>query len=88
MTIRGFHLVYNRLRLICAIFTCLAIGYAYSFSFDFELPSGEGLNREKNERDAQNREAYDRCNRGEGSSRDQERACEYEREHITNRAHD
>lgn len=88
---KRFQINYNRLRLVCAMATCLAIGcasLAHSFSFDFELPSSEGMNREKNERDNQNRDAYERTRSGEGSERDHQRAAEYEREHITVRSHD
>lgn len=91
MTIRHFQKAYNRTRLACAAVTCLAIGYAsfaHSFSFDFELPSSEGMNREKNERDNANRDAYERCREGNGSERDHQRAAEYERDHVTLRSYD
>lgn len=88
MMIKRFQINYNRLRVICAMVACLAACYnplVYSFSFDCEMPTREGMNRDKNERDRENREAYDRCNEGKGSSRDQERAAQYEREHVATR---
>ena len=91
MTTRHFQGAYNRIRLACALCVLLTIGYSvlcHSFSFDFEMPTSEGMNREKTERDNSNREAYERSQNGNGSERDHKRAAEYEREHVTVRSHD
>lgn len=91
MTTRHFQIAYNHMRLACALCVLLTIGFSvlcHAFTFDAEGPSSEGMNREKNERDNSNRDAYERSRSGEGSDRDHQRAAEYEREHVAIRSYD
>lgn len=77
--IYSFARFYNKARvavLACAI-AALSTGSLYSYVFDCEGPSGEAMILERDYEQRENEAAFDRCQRGEGSERDYEKADRY-----------
>jgi hypothetical protein len=64
---------------LAALILAFASSYAYVFDVEFNSPEVEQLDRDY--RDQDNREAADRCERGEGSERDHDRAQDYYNDH-------
>lgn len=67
---------------IILAFLALTIrSYCYTLEMDYSGPGSEYERSMEHYRDHENQEAAERCGRGEGSERDQEKAEQYGRDH-------
>lgn len=55
--------------------------YAYTLEMDYTGPGSEAESLDRACRDRENEKSHEKCQKGEGSERDQERSREYERDH-------
>ena len=67
--------------LILIISMWAVCGYCYTFEMDYSGPGSEFESSMERYRDNDNEKAMDRCAKGEGSERDQDKAEQYGRDH-------
>ena len=67
---------------LIALFMCLCVkSYCYTFEMDYSGPGSEYERSTEQYRDRENQDSAERCGRGEGSERDQERSEQYRDDH-------